>query len=150
VQDPTSDLSQQVGEAGGSPTRETPERAGAASTTPRRSSTARWGELGKQDGAVYERRNQWWNPLKKSDRLGTWLMAGIAVRRTPLQPGRTVSAPIAPGTTVKSCGVVAVMPAGEKLGTYPVDRSTVNVGTAIGSPTRRPSRSAQARYVVYP
>jgi len=37
---------------------------GAASTTPGRAGTARQPGLGKQDGEVYERRNQWWNPLK--------------------------------------------------------------------------------------
>ena len=66
---------------------------GAASTTPRLTGTARRSGPGKRDGEVYERRNQWWNPLKKLDRPQTWRMAGMAVRRTSLQPGGTTSAP---------------------------------------------------------
>jgi hypothetical protein len=38
---------------------------------------------------------------------------------------------------MKVCGVVVDRPAGEKLGTDPVDRSAVNVGTVLGSPNRR-------------
>jgi hypothetical protein len=41
-------------------------RAGAAPTTPGRVGTARRLGSGKQDGKVYERRNQWWNPRKAS------------------------------------------------------------------------------------
>jgi hypothetical protein len=52
------------------------------------------------------------------------------------------------GATTKNCGVVVDRPAGEKLGTDPVDRSVVNVGTALGSPPCRPTRSAVARHVV--
>ncbi|PZS18629.1 MAG: hypothetical protein DLM54_08045 [Acidimicrobiales bacterium] len=37
---------------------------GAALTTTGRSGTARQAGPGKQDGKVYECRNQWWNPLK--------------------------------------------------------------------------------------
>ena len=37
---------------------------GAAPTTTGRSGTARQDGPGKQDGQVYECRNQWWNPLK--------------------------------------------------------------------------------------
>jgi hypothetical protein len=36
----------------------------AALTTPGRAGTARRSGSGKQDGKVYECRNQWWNPLK--------------------------------------------------------------------------------------
>ena len=36
----------------------------------------------------------------------------------------------------------------EKLGTDPVDRSVVNVGTIFGSPTCRPARPAAARHAV--
>ena len=55
---------------------------------------------------------------------------------------------LASGATVKDCGVAVDRPAGEKLGTDPVDRSVVNVGTAFGSPPCRPARSAAARHVV--
>ena len=50
--------------------------------------------------------------------------------------------------TVKACGVAVDRPAGEKLGSDPVDRSVVNVGTVSGLPTCRPSRSVAARHVV--
>ena len=39
-------------------------RARAASTTTGQVGTARRPGSGKQDGEVYECRNQWWNPLK--------------------------------------------------------------------------------------
>lgn len=52
------------------------------------------------------------------------------------------------GATVKACGVTVDGPAGEKLGTDPVDRSVVNVGTVFLSPTCRPARLAAARHVV--
>ena len=55
---------------------------------------------------------------------------------------------VVPGATMKDCGVVVDRPAGEKLGTDPVDRSAVNVGTVLGSPPCRPARSAAARHVV--
>jgi hypothetical protein len=49
---------------------------------------------------------------------------------------------------MKNCGVVVDRPAGEKLGTDPVDRSVVNVGTAFGSPSSRSARPGAARRVV--
>jgi hypothetical protein len=49
---------------------------------------------------------------------------------------------------VKACGVAVDRPAGEKLGTDPVDRSAVNVGTIFESPSCRPAGSAAARHVV--
>ena len=55
---------------------------------------------------------------------------------------------VVPGATVKCCGVAVDRPAGEKLGTHPVERSVVNVGTAPGSPPRWPARPAAARHVV--
>ena len=84
---------------------------------------------------MYERRNQWWNPLKKCDRLEIWRMAGMAVRCDSLQPGGTASVPRAPGATVEVLRIAVDRPAGEKLGTDPVDRSVVNVGTVLSSPT---------------
>jgi hypothetical protein len=125
-------------------------KAGAASTTPWRAGTARQFGCGKRDGEVYECRNQWWNPLKTCDRLGIWWMAGMAVRCTSLQPGGTASVAVMPrpGATMKVCGVVVDRPAGEKLGTDPVDRSAVNVGTVFGSPSSRPAGSGAARHTV--
>jgi hypothetical protein len=61
---PASDLSQQAGEAEGSLTLGAQGRAGAALTTTRQAGTARQLGLGKRDGKVYERRNQWWNLRK--------------------------------------------------------------------------------------
>jgi hypothetical protein len=66
--------------AGGSLTSEVRGRVGAALTTPGRVGTSRRPGFGKQDLEVYECRNQWWNPLKKMDRLGIWRMAGMALR----------------------------------------------------------------------
>ena len=131
MQDPTSGPSQRATEAGGSLTLETQGRAGAASTTPGRPSTARWVGLGKQDGEVYECRNQWWNPLKKLDRLqpGGWPVLRCAA--CLYNRGGRSWCLRAPGATVKACGVAVARPAGEKLGTYPVDRLAVNVGTAL-------------------
>jgi hypothetical protein len=60
---PTLGLSQQPVEAGSSPASEARGWAGAALTTTGRSGTARQAGSGKQDGKVYECRNQWWNPL---------------------------------------------------------------------------------------
>jgi hypothetical protein len=59
---------------------------GAASTTPGRTGTARQLGLGKQDGEVYECRNQWWNPLKSNRPAGN------------LVDGRDGSAPDLPTT----------------------------------------------------
>jgi hypothetical protein len=58
-------LSQQVAEAGGSPTLEAQGRAGAAPTTTGWASTTRWLRPGKRDGEVQHDVNQWWNPLKR-------------------------------------------------------------------------------------
>jgi hypothetical protein len=52
------------------------------------------------------------------------------------------------GATMKDYGVVVDRPAGEKPGTNPVDRSVVNVGTAFGSPSRRPAGPVAARHTV--
>jgi len=69
VREPTGRLSQQPDEAGGSRSRETTAKVGAASTTTGRVGTARRPGSGKQGGKAYERRNQWWNPLKRFHRL---------------------------------------------------------------------------------
>ncbi len=52
------------------------------------------------------------------------------------------------GATMKDCGVIVDKPAGEKLGTDPVDRSAVNVGTVFGSPPSRPAGPGAARHAV--
>ena len=121
---------------------------GAALTTPGRSSTARQPRSGKQDGEVYECRNQWWNPLK-SVGPAVNLVDGRDGSATDLPTtGRDGLGTLVPGATVKACGVAVDRPAGEKLGTDPVNRSAVNVGTVLGSPPLRPARSEAARHVV--
>ena len=76
-------------------------------------------------------------PQERGPARTWWIWAGIAVRRDSLQPGgatwrrlRSMS-----GATVKACGVAVDRPAGEKLGTDPVYRSVVNVGTAVELPS---------------
>ncbi len=80
MQEPTLGLSQQATEAGGSLTLEAQGWAGAASTTTGWASTARWSRLGKRDGKVYERRNQWWNPLKQPTGSNLADMGRTAIR----------------------------------------------------------------------
>jgi hypothetical protein len=65
-----------------------------------------------------------------------------------LTTGRDGLGGVPPGATMKVCGVVVDRPAGEKLGTDPVDRSAVNVGTVFGSPSSRPAGSGAARHTV--
>jgi len=109
---------------------------GAASTTPGRAGTARQPGHGKQDGEVYERRNQWWNPLKKSGPAANLADGRDGSAPNPLTTGGNgLGAECAPGATVTCCGIAVDKPAGEKLGTDPVDRSVVNVGTVFLSPT---------------
>jgi hypothetical protein len=69
---PTTGLSQQSGEAGGSLSPETRARVGAAPTTTGRVGTARRSGSGKQDGTVQVGLNQWWNPLKRRTPARTW------------------------------------------------------------------------------
>jgi hypothetical protein len=87
-------------------------------------------------------------PKERGPARTWWIRAGIAVRRDPLQPREAASTPLVSGATVKACGVAVDRPAGEKLGTDPVDRSVVNVGTIFDSPTCGPARPAAARHVV--
>jgi hypothetical protein len=57
-------------------------------------------------------------------------------------------AKVGAGVTVKDCGVAVARAAGEELGTDPVYRLMVNVGTVVGSPSCRPTGSAAARRAV--
>jgi hypothetical protein len=52
------------------------------------------------------------------------------------------------GVTVKVCGVAVARAAGEELGTDPVYRLMVNVGTVVGSPSCRPAGPVAARHAV--
>lgn len=99
-------LSQQAGEAGASLILEVQGRVGAAPTTLGRTGTARRSGSGKQDGKVYESRNQWWNPLKS--RTGSNLVdVGRAAVHARLTAGDSVAARAGAGAEVtgKVCGV---------------------------------------------
>jgi len=124
-------------------------KAEAASTTLGRAGTARQPGPGKQDGEVYECRNQWWNPLKSVGPAAN-LVDGRdgSAPDPPTTGGDGLDAECAPGATVTCCGIAVDRPAGEKLGTDPVNRSVVNVGTVLVSPSSRPARSEVARHTV--
>jgi hypothetical protein len=99
---------------------------------------------------VYECRNQWWNPLKSGTGsnlvdLGRYCSVAVASGSEETDFGADV-AKVGAGVTVKVCGVAVARAAGEELGTYPVHRLVVNVGTVVGSPSRRPARPAAARH----
>ena len=118
---PACGLSQQVVEVGGSRSLDAQVEVGAAPTTPGRASTARWPGPGKRDGEVYECRNQWWNPLKKSGPALNLVDGRDSSALDLVISGRdSLGAMVAPGATVKCCGVTVDRPAGEKLGAYPV------------------------------
>ena len=97
MEGPTCGLSQQAAEAGGSLALEAQGGVGAASTTTGRAGTARRLGSGKQDGEVYECRNQWWNPLKSGTgsnlvdqgRYCSALVASTMRRPTPLPISRS-------------------------------------------------------------
>ena len=110
---------------------------GAALTTTGRAGTARRLGSGKQDGKVYESRNQWSNPLKA--RTGSNLVdmgrdaahVRQEARMTPSSMNR-----VGKEAMRKVCGVPMAMLQGKKLGTSPVERSTVNVGKRRDKPLR--------------
>jgi len=125
---------------------------GAASTTTGRVGTARRPGSGKRDGEVYECRNQWWNPLKRSTGSnladqGRYCSASVTSRSEAIGSG-VGGGKVGPEVTVKACGVAVARAAGEKLGTHPVYRLVVNVGTVLGSPSCRSSRPTTARHAV--
>jgi hypothetical protein len=83
---------------------------------------------------VYESRNQWSNPLKA--RTGSNLVdAGRDAAHVRQEARMTPSSMNRVGKEAmrKVCGTHGDA-AGEKLGTSPAERSTVNVGTTSGSP----------------
>ncbi|HUJ66385.1 MAG TPA: hypothetical protein VLX59_12655 [Acidimicrobiales bacterium] len=101
---------------------------------------------------MYECRNQWWNPLKRcagSNLVdqGRYCSASVASGSEGTDSG-VDAGKVGPEVTVNACGVAVAWAAGEKLGTYPVDRFMVNVGTAVEPPSCRPSRPATARHAV--
>ena len=109
---------------------------GAAPTTTGRVGTARRPGSGKQDGKVYECRNQWWNPLKARTGSNLVDVGRIAVRaQINVHLGDSGTGELGqPGGRGECLRRTHGDAAGEKLGASPVERSTVNVGTTSGSP----------------
>lgn len=144
---PAAELSQQLGEAEGSRTLEAQAMAGAAlgAVGPRRNcqtSRVRW-----RDGKVQHEVNQWWNPLKHrtgskpgGSGPGSSLWSVIALTRSL----RSRAASQGLGDRDESLRRSRGRAAGEKLGTVPVNRFVVNVGTVRHSPFL-PQGSGQAR-----
>jgi hypothetical protein len=101
---------------------------------------------------VYECRNQWWNPLKRSTGSnlvdqGRYRSASVVSWSEGVDSG-VDGGKVGSEVTVKACGVTVARAAGEKLGTHPVYRLVVNVGTVLGSPPCRPARPTAARHAV--
>ena len=145
MREPACGLSQQAAEVGGSPSLDTQVRVGAAPTTPGRVGTARRLGFGKQDGKVYESRNQWWNPLKRITGSNLVDLGRAAVHdrsggrlRTRFDTGRD-------GGHEESLRRTRGEAAGEELDTAPVDRLLVNVGTIPGFPYPPPSQGGDGQ-----
>jgi hypothetical protein len=134
--DSAGGLSQQAVEAGGSPSREAPERVGAAPTTTGQARTARWPGSGKRDGKVQAELNQWSTPRKS--RTGSNLVdMGRAAVHACLRTGQRDSDAgelDRPGGHAEGLRRRRGEAAGEKLGTAPVNRDVGNVGTLPGLP----------------
>jgi len=97
---------------------------------------------------VYERRNQWWNPLKA--RTGSNLVdrGRAAVHIHTVRYGDSEASEEGWwGGHEESLRRTRGETAGEKLDTAPVNRSVVNVGTILKSPSRMviPTSDGQAR-----
>src|SRR6266550_6046417 len=110
---PTTGLSQQPGEAGGSLTLEAQGRAGAAPTTTGRVGTARRPWPGKRDGKVHVLQEPVVEPPQERNRLEIWRI-GAGQQRTSDQHGRATRTPVEVAgqeATGKVCGVpVARLP----------------------------------------
>jgi len=124
-------------------------RVGAALTTTGRTGTTRRTGLGKQDGKVYESRNQRWNPLK-GEPSSNLVDMGWATVRVDLAVGDDdlrflwIWQDKGHGECLRRNRGEAV---GEKLDTAPVKRHTLNMGTisAPPSPPLCQSGDGQAR-----
>jgi hypothetical protein len=109
---------------------------GAALTTTERVGTTRRPGSGKQDGKVYERRNQWWNPLKDGTGSNLVDMGRATVRAESVMEEATLRVRGIGGhedhgeSLRRSCGEAV----GEELDTAPVDRHTLNMGTPSAPP----------------
>jgi hypothetical protein len=106
-------LSQQVGEAGGSPNREVPGRVEAALTMPERARIARWCGFGERDGEEYARNQRDYVP-RKVNRLKSGGYGPGAVRTQSIRLGnfREVIWVSSREAMVKCCGVAVAMPQG--------------------------------------
>ena len=116
----------------------------AAVTKSGRVGTARRLGSGERDGEVYVR-NQRLKPLSdtaSSNLVDVGWYAAHA-RFAGRLPGRFVSA--GGEATGKACGVPVARPQGAQLGTHPVDRRAVNVGTRPGLPFPPASRAGGGR-----
>jgi hypothetical protein len=111
---PTSGLSQQPGEAGGSLTLEAQGRVGAAPTTTGRVGTARRPGPGKQDGKVHVLQEPVVEPPQERNRLEIWRIGAGQQRTSYQQRGRATRTPVEVAgqeATGKVCGVpVARLP----------------------------------------
>ena len=124
-------------------------RVGAALTTTGRTGTTRRTGLGKQDGKVYESRNQRWNPLKGEPSSNLVDMGWVnSARRFRAGDGDLrflwIWQDKGHGECLRRNRGEAV---GEKLDTAPVKRHTLNMGTisAPPSPPLCQSGDGQAR-----
>ena len=83
--------------------------------------------------------NQWWNPLKRETPARTWwIWAGSSAREPRNIRASGLRPPVSarrPGGHEESLRRTRGEAAGEELGTAPVDRSVVNVGTISGLPS---------------
>jgi hypothetical protein len=122
-------------EARGSPTLEVEGRVGSS---PDKSGDGSEPSNGPGAASVMEwckRLNQCLNPLKRSNRLQLDGCGPGSSYWEHRSFGWSLLASSGVGAVGKSCGVPTVKVAGEKLGTSSIDRSSVNVGTALGWPT---------------
>ena len=110
---------------------------GAALTTTGRVGTTRRLGSGKQDGKVYERRNQWWNPLKGKTGSNLVDMGRATVRVESVLEETTLldresCGREGHGESLRRNRGEAV---GEKLDTASVNRHTLNMGTSSAPPS---------------
>ena len=123
---------------------------GAALTTTGRVGTARRPGSGKRDGEVYVCRNQWWNPLKWTDRLEPGGYGPVSSARPAMlgagdsESGLGLAGPEAMG---KACGVPVARLQGKSWAPIPSNGQHGERGNHPGSPFLPPSQGGggQAR-----
>ena len=148
VQGPSAGLSQQPGEAGGSLTPEMRGRAGSS----RDNDGAGWhyqtarARLARWIGVT--RVNQWLNPRKRGTGSNLVDMGRAVVRADHRWTWTATSHPVSDAGTEalgESLRRTQGEATGEKLGTAPTDRNTVNTGTAPRSPSPMPSQGVDGQ-----